>query len=138
MRKMLVNNYAYIVPPPGSRTFENSPSSSYRSLGEQIKELASLPQDVKEKFVDVITLAPDVEAFRDFDVPAFLNHFGLDALQKCVLAVGFKPNTRADLRNKGRECVSLQDLWHANSSYLKARTLSTNPFGRCWRYSRTL
>lgn len=100
-----MNNYAYIVPPPGSRSFENSPSSSYRSLGEQIKELASLPQDVKEKFVDVITLAPDGEVFRDFDVPAFLNHFGLDALQKCVLAVGFKPNLRADLRNKGRECA---------------------------------
>lgn len=75
-------------------------------LGEQIKELASLPQDVKEKFVDVITpVAPDGDVFRDFDVPTFLNHFGLDALQKCVLAVGFKSNLRADLRNKGRDCV---------------------------------
>lgn len=106
MRKIIMNNYSYIMSSSSSRSFENSPSTSHRMLGEQIKELASLPQDVKEKFVDVITpVAPDGEVFRDFDVPTFLNHFGLDALQKCVLAVGFKSNLRADLRNKGRECA---------------------------------
>lgn len=102
MRKIITNNYTYIMSSSSSRSFENSPSSSHRILAEGIKELASLPHEVKDKFVDVITpVTPDGEVFRDFDVSMFFSHFGLDSLQKCVLAVGLKSSPRADLRNKG-------------------------------------
>lgn len=117
-----MNNYSYIMSSSSSRSFENSPSSSHRMLGEVIKELASLPQDVKDKFVDVITpITPNEEVFRDFDLSTFFNHFGLDALQKCVLAVGFKSNTRADLRNKGLDFVPFRALRIANSLDIKVR-----------------
>ncbi|RPB11593.1 Not1-domain-containing protein [Morchella conica CCBAS932] len=107
MRKIITNNYTYIMSSSSSRSFENSPSSSHRILAEGIKELASLPHEVKDKFVDVITpVTPDGEVFRDFDVSMFFSHFGLDSLQKCVLAVGLKSSPRADLRNKGHDIVS--------------------------------
>lgn len=109
MRKIIMNNYSYIMSSSSSRSFENSPSSSHRLLGEQIKELASLPQDVEGTFIDVITpVTPDGEVFRDFDVSTFFNHFSLDALQKCVLAVGLKSNPRPDLRNKGPDQASFK------------------------------
>jgi CCR4-NOT transcription complex subunit 1 len=84
-----------------SSNSRSSPNPNHRLLAESIKEIASSSQDAKEKFADVITaMAVDGE-MRDFDMGVFFTHFGLDSLQKCILAVSLKTNPRMDLRNKG-------------------------------------
>ncbi|KAL7272945.1 CCR4-NOT core subunit cdc39 [Rhizina undulata] len=107
VRKLIAANHTHIMSSSNSRSFENSPNTSHRFLSEQIKEIASSPQDVKERFSDAITpTQSDPDIFRDFDVAAFMAHFGLDALQRSILAVGLKHNARPDLRSKGYDILS--------------------------------
>ena len=104
MRKLILSNYSYIMSSSNSRS---SPNPNHRLLEDLIKEIASSLQDAKEKFADVISaMAADGE-MRDFDMGVFFNHFGLDSLQKCILAVSLKTNPRTDLRNKGLSYRSL-------------------------------
>jgi len=100
MRKFILSNYSYIMSSSNSRS---SPNPNLRLLEDLIKEIASSLQDAKEKFVDsdvIPAMAADGE-MRDFDMGVFFNHFGLDRLQKCILAVSLITNPGTDLHNKG-------------------------------------
>ncbi|KAI5788467.1 CCR4-Not complex component, Not1-domain-containing protein [Geopyxis carbonaria] len=106
LRKLISDNYSYILAPSGSR------GNDFRILADMIKNIAGSPQTSKEKFADAInpdTLEPS-KAFKDFDLTAFFNSMGLDPLQRCVLAVGFKDHENADLRQKGLDV--LQKAFH--------------------------
>jgi hypothetical protein len=101
LRKLINDNYAYILSPAGSR------GNDFRVLVDTVKDIANAPQTVRERFSEAIT--PDSpepsKVFKDFDLAAFLNCVGVDPLQRAVLALGFKQHPKEDLRNKGRSCV---------------------------------
>ncbi len=64
-------------------------------------------QKLSREFGQARKIAESIETgtediFRDFDLSGFMEHFQLDALEKTVLALGFKLGPRADLRTKGK------------------------------------
>jgi CCR4-NOT transcription complex subunit 1 len=98
LRKLINDNYSYILSAPGSTR-----GNDFRILSDMVRSIASSPESAKEKFADAIT--PDTpepsKVFKDFDLAAFLSCLGLDALQRTVLALGFKEHPKEDLRAKG-------------------------------------
>jgi CCR4-NOT transcription complex subunit 1 len=64
-------------------------------------------QKLSREFGQARKIAESIETgtediFREFDLSGFMEHFQLDALEKTVLALGFKLGPRADLRARGK------------------------------------
>ena len=96
--RRLVSSHANTIFSPISKPPD--PQSTYRVLVQHIKTLANSPETARSKFADCIS-ASDNDVFRDFDLAMFMRHFDLDALERSILALGFKSSSKADLRSKG-------------------------------------
>lgn len=73
----------------------------YHVLQQFVKEYANSPQDARTKFADAINSYD-----KDFDLAVFISHCDLDALEKSILALGFKTSPKGVLRSKGRRSVA--------------------------------
>ena len=86
---------------------------NYRLLREEMDKIL---QDASQasKIAEAID-SSEGDTFRDFDLPKFIDHFEIDPVAKCVLAVAFRSCTRTDLRQKSMSnshclCLSLTIL----------------------------
>ncbi|KAI9673128.1 MAG: hypothetical protein M1817_002990 [Caeruleum heppii] len=94
--KRLLSGNASLIFPGINRPVENAPN--YPLLVGEMRKLSQDP-DQARKIAEAIA-TPDGDLFKDFDISTFMEHFKLDALEKTVLASGFKSISRADLRTK--------------------------------------
>ncbi|KAI5811611.1 CCR4-Not complex component, Not1-domain-containing protein [Peziza echinospora] len=101
--RRLVSQHANTIFSPISKPPD--PQSSYRVLIQHIKTLANSPETARPKFADCIS-ASDNDVFRDFDLAMFMRHFDLDALERSILALGFKSSSKADLRSKAHDILT--------------------------------
>lgn len=68
-----------------------------------VAEMRKLSRDFKQSRQIAESIETGTEdIFRDFDLSSFMEHFGLDALEKTVLALAFKLGSRTDLKTKGK------------------------------------
>lgn len=114
----LVHTSAAQIFPGLSRPIGSAANSGNYSLLQE--EMRKISHDVDQ----AVKIAESIETgtediFRDFDLSTFMEHFRLDALEKTILALGFKLGSRPDLKTKG----TLQVLIRA-SSVLHPPTLS--------------
>lgn len=103
LRKLINDNYNYIVGASSTR------GSDFRVLIDNVKLIAASPETSKEKFADAITSDAPEPCLRGFDLAAFMNAMGLDALQRAILAVGFKTHRNPELRKKGMFIYTIYD-----------------------------
>ena len=77
-----------------------SNSGNYQIL---VSEMMKVAQDSDQalKIVESIDTANE-DIFRDFDLSTFMEHFKMDAMEKTILALGFKLCSRTDLKTKGK------------------------------------
>lgn len=74
------------------------PHGSYLLLVEEVQKLLREPQTAN-RIVEAID--GDREAFKDFDLSTFMDHFRMNPLAKTTLSSAFKRATKPDLRSKG-------------------------------------
>jgi len=86
--------------PSVNRPVTNAPSN-YNIL---VEEMRKLPRDFKQsrQIAESIETGSE-DIFRDFDLSTFMEHFGLDPLEKTLLALAFKLGSRPDLKTKGTQ-----------------------------------
>lgn len=101
--RRLVSSHAQTIFSPIGKPPD--PQSSYRILNQHIKALANSPESARTKFAECIS-ASDNDVFRDFDLATFMRHFDLDALERSILALGFKSSNKADLRSKAHDILA--------------------------------
>lgn len=101
-RRLVKNSYGHIFP-SGGRTAE--PHSTYSGLQSEMQELSTNPEQPARiaEAIDCEEKGGDGEAFRNFDLAAFMNHFGLSPFAKTALALACRSANRTDIRTKG-EC----------------------------------
>ena len=74
---------------------------NYRLLLEEMEKTTNDP-DQSSRIAEAVDIS-DSDAFRDFDLRKFIEHFDLDPVGKLALAVAFRSSTRSDLRQKGKQ-----------------------------------
>lgn len=81
-----------------------SNSGNYQIL---VSEMMKVAQDSDQalKIVESIDTANE-DIFRDFDLSTFMEHFKMDAMEKTILALGFKLCSRTDLKTKADAILS--------------------------------
>jgi CCR4-NOT transcription complex subunit 1 len=90
-----------------SRAAPSTAGNNHHLLAAEIQKLSLDPKQSRHIAEAIETGSEDV--FRDFDLSTFMEHFGLDALEKTVLALAFKLGPRADLKTKGM--VPVPESW---------------------------
>jgi CCR4-NOT transcription complex subunit 1 len=100
-RRLVTGNAPQIFPNI-SRAVENP--GNYPLL---VSEIHKVTQDRAQahKIAETIDTS-DGDIFKDFDLALFLDHFGLDALEKSILALAFESVSRSDLRQKASIILS--------------------------------
>jgi CCR4-NOT transcription complex subunit 1 len=78
-------------------------AGNYHLLEAEMRKL-SRDVDQSRRIAESIETGTD-DVFRDFDISSFMEHFGLDALEKTILALAFKLGPRPDLKTKGKSCA---------------------------------
>ncbi|KAF8460372.1 CCR4-Not complex component, Not1-domain-containing protein [Kalaharituber pfeilii] len=122
--RRLVTGHAPTIFSAISKPPENP--SSYRLLVQHVKEIANSPEDSKTKFADCIS-SSESDAFRDFDLAVFMKHFDLDALEKSILALGFKSCAKLDLRAKGKSQFTKKTYEILTTSFPSLLEILANP-----------
>jgi CCR4-NOT transcription complex subunit 1 len=92
-RRILQLNADYI--------FNNAaqPQGSYDLLTRYVQKIRIDPEEA-DKIAESIDTT-EGELFKNFDVSKFMEHFKLDAVAKCMLALSLKNASKPDLRTKG-------------------------------------
>lgn len=101
-RRLLVGNSPQIFPGI-NRNVENP--SNYHLLVQEMDKITQDPEQAPKIAETIDTSEGDI--FRDFDLAAFMNHFGLDPLSKTLLASAFTHVLKTDLKAKGMFQVML-------------------------------
>ena len=92
-RRILQLNQDYIF------NHASQPVGSYDLLSRFVQKIR-----LDSKEADNIAESIDTtesELFKNFDVSKFMEHFKLDPVAKCMLALSLKNATKSDLRTKG-------------------------------------
>jgi len=105
--RLVVGNASTIF--PGHNRPVSNPSN-YKLLSDELKKVSKEPEQAG-KIADAIETANE-DIFRDFDLSTFMDHFKLDALEKTILALAFKPGSRSDLKTKGMLAKNSCFLFH--------------------------
>jgi CCR4-NOT transcription complex subunit 1 len=83
----------------------SQPQGSYDLL---VRYMQNIRQDPKE--ADNVAESIDTtegEMFKNFDVSKFMEHFKLDPVAKCMLALSLKHASKSDLRTKGKFIMTI-------------------------------
>ncbi|KAK4190767.1 general negative regulator of transcription subunit 1 [Podospora australis] len=88
----------------GAQRPAQTPNSQYALLLEEMDKLTQDFSQARKVAEAIETGAEDI--FRDFDLSTFMEHFQLDALEKTLLALGFKLGSRPDLKTKADAILS--------------------------------
>ncbi|PKS07838.1 hypothetical protein jhhlp_006446, partial [Lomentospora prolificans] len=88
---------------PGLNRPVANPGNHHVLVGEMRK--ISHDPDQASKIAESIESGTE-DIFRDFDLSSFMEHFKLDALEKTLLALAFKPGSRPDLKTKADAILS--------------------------------
>ena len=71
---------------------------SYQLLVDEVQKLLREAQTA-DRIVEAVD--GDREAFKDFDLSTFMDHFRMNPLAKTTLSSAFKRASKPDLRSKG-------------------------------------
>jgi len=92
-RRLVQNNAAHVF---GARAHNADPNGIYQILATEMQKLRKDAEQA-DKIAESIS-SSEGDLFRDFDLAAFISHFNLDALARCMLALS---SMRTELRPKG-------------------------------------
>jgi len=98
-RRLVSGNAFKLFPGANIKASENAGAGSYQILVEEIQKVLKDPTQA-QKIAETIDEG-DGDIFRDFDLIAFVEHFGLGPIAETALCLAFRACARADLRNKG-------------------------------------
>ncbi|KAK1759683.1 CCR4-Not complex component, Not1-domain-containing protein [Echria macrotheca] len=101
LSRLIAINAGQIFP---NRAGPSAAGSNHHLLAAEIQKLSLDPKQSRHIAEAIETGSEDI--FRDFDLSTFMEHFGLDALEKTVLALAFKLGPRADLKTKADAILS--------------------------------
>jgi len=106
--RLVATNAAQIFPSL-NRAVAPSNANNYHLLVAEMRKLSHDFKQARQIAESIETGTEDI--FRDFDLSTFMEHFGLDALEKTLLSLAFKLGPRTDLKTKGilRLSCSLRD-----------------------------
>lgn len=99
--RLVTRNGSHIF--SGAKTID---SGNYRLLQEEMDKVIRDPSQAP-RIAEAIDIS-EGDSFRDFDLPKFIDHFELDTIAKCVLAVAFRTCNRVELRQKGMSRYSFE------------------------------
>jgi CCR4-NOT transcription complex subunit 1 len=99
-RRLVSANASKIFPGANLKAPENAGAGSYQMLVEEMQKVLK-DTNQAQKIAETIDEG-DSDVFRDFDLVAFIEHFGLGPVAETALCIAFRACNRADLRNKGR------------------------------------
>jgi len=85
--------------PSLNRPVANAPNN-HHLLVQEMRKISRDFEQSRRIAESIETGSEDI--FRDFDLSTFMEHFGLDALEKTLLALAFKLGPRSDLKTKGK------------------------------------
>jgi CCR4-NOT transcription complex subunit 1 len=98
-RRLVSGNASKLFPGANIKASENAGAGSYQILVEEMQKVLKDTTQA-QKIAETIDEG-DGDVFRDFDLVAFVEHFGLGPVAETALCLAFRACTRADLRNKG-------------------------------------
>lgn len=93
-RRMLQLNAEYIF-----SNSEKGPEGSYPLLSSYVQKIRTDPQEAVNIAEAIDT--QEIDLFRNFDLSRFMEHFKMDPIAKCMLALALKHASKPDLRTKG-------------------------------------
>ena len=98
-RRLLHSNASTIFPGATRASAAADQATSYQMLVQETQKLSTDPQQA-EKIAQSLDTS-EGELFKDFDLAAFIEHFGLDPIARVALVLCCRTASKTDLRSKG-------------------------------------